>query len=94
MELRLVVALEAWMSYEWRMSAIEIMDLIRREPREVILEIGDLLDDLRGDLVDGKVTDLEGDWDRQIEADAMAGKLDRFFDAADKEFEAGKCVEL
>jgi len=37
---------------------------------------------------------LADQWDRQIEADAAAGKLDRLADAADEDFEAGRCTEL
>ena len=33
-------------------------------------------------------------WDRQIEADAVAGKLDRLIQEADEDFEAGRCTEL
>jgi hypothetical protein len=33
-------------------------------------------------------------WDRQIEADVAAGKLDRLAKQADEDFEAGRCTEL
>ena len=33
-------------------------------------------------------------WDRQIEADARAGKLDHLISQADAEFEAGRCTPL
>jgi hypothetical protein len=33
-------------------------------------------------------------WDRQIQADAAAGKLDRLVREADEDFEAGRCTEL
>lgn len=33
-------------------------------------------------------------WDRQIEADVAAGKLDRLAREADEDFEAGRCTEL
>ena len=33
-------------------------------------------------------------WDRQIEADANAGKLDALADAADRAFEAGQATRL
>jgi hypothetical protein len=33
-------------------------------------------------------------WDRQIEADALAGNLDRLADEADREFNAGRCTPL
>ncbi|MDB6134166.1 MAG: hypothetical protein JWM59_2409 [Verrucomicrobiales bacterium] len=38
--------------------------------------------------------DFDDDWDRQIEADVTAGKLDKLFAEADAEFEAGRCREL
>jgi hypothetical protein len=37
---------------------------------------------------------LADQWDRQIEADAAAGKLDRLAQEADEDFEAGRCTEL
>jgi hypothetical protein len=33
-------------------------------------------------------------WDRQLEADARAGKLDSLAEAARRAFEAGQCTEL
>ena len=33
-------------------------------------------------------------WDRQIEADALAGRLDALGEQADQEFEAGRCRPL
>ena len=33
-------------------------------------------------------------WDRQIEADARAGKLDHLVSQADIDFEAGRCTPL
>jgi hypothetical protein len=33
-------------------------------------------------------------WDRQIEADAAAGKLDYAAKKADEDFEAGRCTPL
>ena len=33
-------------------------------------------------------------WDRQIEEDVQAGKLDRLGDAALRAFKAGKCTEF
>jgi hypothetical protein len=34
------------------------------------------------------------DWDRQIEADIRAGRLDTAGNRADEHFEAGKCTPL
>ena len=33
-------------------------------------------------------------WDKQIEADSAAGKLDRFADQAVRDFQEGKCRAL
>ena len=65
------------------MSASEIMTLIRREPREVILEIGELLDELRGDLVDEKFAAAVG-----------AGRFDELAAQALREHAAGKTIPL
>jgi hypothetical protein len=37
---------------------------------------------------------LADQWDRQIEADAAAGKLDHLAKEANEDFEAGRCTEL
>jgi hypothetical protein len=37
---------------------------------------------------------LADQWDRQIEADAAAGKLDHLAKKADEDFEADRCTEL
>jgi len=37
---------------------------------------------------------LADQWDRQIEADAAAGKLDRLAKEAAEDFEAGRCTEV
>ena len=34
------------------------------------------------------------DWDRQIEADVKAGRLDHLAAKADRDFEAGRCTPL
>ena len=80
---------ESWVaerSWEWEdkvVSATEIMTLIRREPREVILEIGELLDELRGDLVDEKFA-----------AAVEAGRFDELAAQALGEHAAGKTIPL
>jgi hypothetical protein len=33
-------------------------------------------------------------WDRQIEADAIAGRLDKAVKQADEDFDAGRCTPL
>lgn len=37
---------------------------------------------------------LADQWDRQIEADILAGRLNAAGDQADKDFEAGRCTPL
>ena len=37
---------------------------------------------------------LAEQWDRQIEADALAGRLDAAGQRADDDFEAGRCTPL
>lgn len=46
------------------------------------------------ELTDRLVAMREEAWDRQIEDDAKAGKLDRLYEQADRDFEAGRCKEL
>lgn len=77
------VAPEAQVVYQRNMRASEIMGLIRREPREVILEIGDMLDELRGDLVDEKLAEA-----------VHAGAFDEMAARALDEAAAGKTVPL
>jgi len=45
-------------------------------------------------LTDRVIALREDEWDRQIEADAKSGKLDKLFEQADRDFEAGRCKEL
>jgi len=61
----------------------EIEAAIAQLPKEEIRKLTDRLLALR-----------EQEWDRQMEADASSGKLDKLFDEADREFEAGRCKEL
>jgi len=37
---------------------------------------------------------LADQWDRRIEADILAGRLDSAGDQADEDFEAGRCTPL
>jgi hypothetical protein len=37
---------------------------------------------------------LAEEWDRRIEADILAGRLDRAGDEANQDFEAGRCKPL
>ncbi len=61
----------------------EIEAAIASLPKEEFWKLTDRLLALREDA-----------WDRQIEADSQAGKLNRLFEQADRDFEAGRCQEL
>jgi len=65
------------------MSKAEILDEIAKLAPEERDEIRRKLDELDNDA-----------WDRQIEADARAGKLDRFIEEAIKEHRAGNSRPL
>jgi len=57
---------------------------------EILEELTKLTSEERDELRH-KLDELDGDeWDRQIEADARAGKLDRFIEEAIAEHRAGK----
>ena len=47
-----------------------------------------------GQLRDGLLEQDWEQWDRQIEADSAAGKLDAFFDDAEKAHRAGKSTKF
>ena len=61
---------------------------------EIEAAIAQLPKDEFWSLTDRLIAMREDEWDRQIEADAKAGKLDRMFEQADRDFEAGRCKEL
>ena len=64
-------------------TVAEIESAIKKlEPQE-IREVGHLVDELREDL-----------WDRQIDADAKAGKLDKLMEEAKQDYLAGRCKPL
>ncbi len=66
------------------MSTVEeIETAIRALPREKLSELWQWWDEYR-----------ETEWDRQIEADAKAGKLDRFMEEALEEHRQGKTRPL
>jgi len=66
------------------MSTIaEIASAIKKlKPRE-IWKVGDLVDELREEL-----------WDRQIDADIKAGRLDKLADKALADYRTGHCKPL
>ncbi len=59
---------------------MEIIEAVKRLDER---QKGEFLDRLRE-------IDFDDDWDRQIEADAKAGKLDRFAEEAIREYRGGK----
>ena len=61
----------------------EIETAIKALPREELSELWQWWDEYR-----------ETEWDRQIEADAKAGKLDRFMEEALEEHRQGKTRPL
>ena len=40
------------------------------------------------------LVDFDDEWDRQMEADAVAGRFDKLAAEADAEFKAGRCRAL
>ena len=65
------------------MSTQELEDAIRQLPDEEFRRLADWIDEYRAAL-----------WDRQIEADIRAGRLDEAGRRADADFEAGRCTPL
>ena len=66
------------------MSTIqEIESAITKLKPEEIRTVGKWLDELREQM-----------WDKQIEADAQAGRLDKLMEEAKRDFEAGRCKPL
>jgi hypothetical protein len=64
-------------------TVAEIETAIQKLKPQEIREVGHLVDELREDL-----------WDRQIEADAKAGKLDKLMEEAKQDYLAGRCKPL
>jgi ABC-type phosphate transport system auxiliary subunit len=61
----------------------EIETAIQKLKPQEIREVGDWLDELREEL-----------WDRQIDADIKAGRLDKLADKALEDYRAGHCKPL
>jgi hypothetical protein len=61
-------------------TVAEIESAIKNLKPQEIYKVGDLVDELREDL-----------WDKQIEADAKAGKLDKLMEEAKQDYLAGRC---
>jgi len=64
-------------------TVAEIENAIKKLTPEEIRTVGDWLDAFREQL-----------WDRQIEADAQAGKLDKLMEEAKQDYLAGRCKPL
>jgi hypothetical protein len=64
-------------------TVAEIEEAIKKLPPEKIWQVGDWFDEYREQL-----------WDRQIEADAKAGKLDKLMEEAKQDYLAGRCKPL
>jgi hypothetical protein len=64
-------------------TVAEIESAIKNLKPQEIYKVGDLVDELREDL-----------WDKQIEADAKAGKLDKLMEEAKQDYLAGRCKPL
>ena len=64
-------------------TVAEIESAIKSLKPQEIYKVGDLVDELREEL-----------WDKQIEADAKAGKLDKLMEEARQDYLAGRCKPL
>jgi hypothetical protein len=65
------------------MSVQELENAIRQLSHEDFLQLAQWLDEYRAE-----------QWDRQIEADIVAGRLDDAGRRADADFDAGRCTPL
>lgn len=64
-------------------TVAEIESAIKKLKPEDVWRVGDWLDELREEL-----------WDKQIEADARTGKLDKLMEEAKQDYLAGRCKPL
>jgi hypothetical protein len=64
-------------------TVAEIESAIKKLKPEDVWRVGDWLDELREEL-----------WDKQIEADAKSGKLDKLMEEAKQDYLAGRCKPL
>lgn len=69
--------------YTLPMSVTEIQIAITELPPKELASLVEWIEDYEADA-----------WDRQIETDALAGRLDALAAEADREFEAGRCQIL
>ncbi|HTX22195.1 MAG TPA: hypothetical protein VMD27_10120 [Candidatus Aquilonibacter sp.] len=64
-------------------TVAEIESAIKKLKPQEIYKVGNLVDELREEL-----------WDRQIDTDAQAGKLDKLMEEAKQDYLAGRCKPL
>lgn len=84
------------------MSAAKIMELIQQEPESEVEALHVLFEEWRSTRQSAAGTEsvkewTEADeeaWDRQIEADALAGKLDQLWAKAEADIKAGNVMPL
>lgn len=69
--------------YNPSMSVQEIETIVSQLPPSDLAEFTQWFEEYQAD-----------QWDRQIEADALAGRLDSLGQQADREFDAGLCLPL
>ena len=65
------------------MSVKELQSVVSKLPREELDQFASWFEEFLAD-----------QWDRRIEADILAGRLDAAGRRADEEFEAGRCTPL
>jgi len=65
------------------MSAIELENAVQQLPPDELAQFARWFEHFVADR-----------WDRQIEADILAGRLDKLAAKADEEFERGRCSPL
>ena len=65
------------------MSVHELENAISQLSYEEFSQLARWIDEYRADL-----------WDRRIEADIIAGRMDKAGRQADEDFESGRCTEL
>ena len=65
------------------MSVQELENAIRQLSQEEFAKLAQWIDEFRAD-----------QWDRQIEADVRAGRVDNALRQADADFDAGRCTPL
>jgi hypothetical protein len=65
------------------MSVQELENAIRQLTQEEFAQLARWIDEFRAD-----------QWDRQIETDILAGRLDEAARQADADFDAGRCTPL